>query len=57
MPINFRENLSVKYCEVNKENNLHIANNTSNPHKLPKKKEVQISKNNSYYVSNAIEIW
>jgi hypothetical protein len=28
--------LKVKYCEVNKENNLHIANGTCNPRKLPK---------------------
>jgi hypothetical protein len=28
--------LKVKYCEVNKESNLHIKNGTSNPCKLPK---------------------
>jgi hypothetical protein len=27
--------LKVKYCEVDKENNLHIANSPCNPHKLP----------------------
>jgi hypothetical protein len=27
--------LNVKYCEVNKENNFHIANSTYNPCKLP----------------------
>jgi hypothetical protein len=27
--------LKVKYCEVNKKSNLHIANSTHNPHKLP----------------------
>jgi hypothetical protein len=28
--------LKVRYCEVNKENNLHIANSNCNPCKLPK---------------------
>jgi hypothetical protein len=26
----------VKYCEVNKENNFHIANSTYSPFKIPK---------------------
>jgi hypothetical protein len=29
--------LKVKYCESNKEGNLHIENVTYNPHILPKK--------------------
>jgi hypothetical protein len=29
--------LKVKYCEVNKESNLHIANGTYNPRKQPKR--------------------
>jgi hypothetical protein len=29
--------LEVKYSDVNKENNLHIANNNNNPLKLPKR--------------------
>jgi hypothetical protein len=29
--------LKVKYCEVNKESNLHIANGMYNPRKLPKR--------------------
>jgi hypothetical protein len=29
--------LKVKYCELNKEINLHISNGTCNPHKTPKK--------------------
>jgi hypothetical protein len=28
--------LKIKYCEVNKERNKHIANGTYNPRKLPK---------------------
>jgi hypothetical protein len=27
--------LKVKYCEVNKESNSHVANGTYNPGKLP----------------------
>jgi hypothetical protein len=34
---NFEICLKVKYCEVNKERNLHIANGTYNPCKLPKR--------------------
>jgi hypothetical protein len=29
--------LKVKYCEVNKENNLHISNSSYNPYKLTKR--------------------
>jgi hypothetical protein len=29
--------LKVKYCEVNKESDLNIANGTYNPRKLPKR--------------------
>jgi hypothetical protein len=29
--------LNVKYCEVNKESNFHIANSTYNSLKLPKR--------------------
>jgi hypothetical protein len=29
--------LKVNYCELNKENRLHIANSSCNPHKLPKR--------------------
>jgi hypothetical protein len=29
--------LKVKYCEMNKETNLHIASSTCNPRKLPKR--------------------
>jgi hypothetical protein len=32
--------LKVKYCKVNKESNLHIANGTYNPRKLPKGDEI-----------------
>jgi hypothetical protein len=34
---NFENYLKVKYCEVNKESNLHIANSTYNPSKLSKR--------------------
>jgi hypothetical protein len=30
-------NLKIKYCEVNKESNLHIAIGNYNPRKLPKR--------------------
>jgi hypothetical protein len=33
----FKMYLKVKYSEVNKENNLHMANSTCNKHKLPKR--------------------
>jgi hypothetical protein len=29
--------VKVKYCEVNKESDLHIAISTNNPRKLPKR--------------------
>jgi hypothetical protein len=45
----------VKDCEVNKENNLHIANSSCNPNKLLKE-EVKIRKISPYYISNAVEI-
>jgi hypothetical protein len=38
--------LKVKYCEVNKENNLHIANSTLIH--VNYQKEVKMSKNNPY---------
>jgi hypothetical protein len=44
--------LKEKYCVVNKENNLYIANSTCNP-----PKRVNMSKNGPYCVSNAEEIW
>jgi hypothetical protein len=48
--------LKVKYCEVNKESNLHTAIATYNPRKLPKSGQ-HIEKNSPYCVSNAVEIW
>jgi hypothetical protein len=47
--------LKVKYWEVNKENNLHIAKSTCSPCKLPK--VIKIRKNSPYCVSNAVEIY
>jgi hypothetical protein len=44
------------YCGVIKENNLHIANSTYNPRKLPKigqNKQINIS----YCVRNTVQIW
>jgi hypothetical protein len=29
--------LNIKYCEVNRENNLHIANSSCNPHQSTKR--------------------
>jgi hypothetical protein len=46
--------LKEKYCEVNKESNLHIANGTYNPCNY--QKEVKIYINTSNFVSNAVEL-
>jgi hypothetical protein len=46
--------LKVKYCEVNKDSNLHIANGTYTPRLLPKKVKIYI--NTSNCVSNAEEL-
>jgi hypothetical protein len=41
---NFKIYLKVKYCEGNKDSNLHIAKGTYNP------KKVKICKNTPYWV-------
>jgi hypothetical protein len=47
--------LKIKYCEVNKESKLHIANGTYIIH-VNYQKEVKIDINTSYYISNAVEL-
>jgi hypothetical protein len=50
--------LKVKYCEVNKNSNLHniIAVGTYNPRKLPKSSQY-IQKQPLLRYSNTVEIW
>jgi hypothetical protein len=48
--------LKVKFCKMKKKCNLHIANGTNSPCKLPNKRSnMQI--NSTYCVSQAVEIW
>jgi hypothetical protein len=47
--------LIVKYCEVNEENNLHIANSIWNSCNY-KWTDAKISQTSPYIVSNAVEI-
>jgi hypothetical protein len=44
-----------KYYEVYKESELHVANGTYNPRKLPKRG--QCVQNSPYCVSHVTEIW
>jgi hypothetical protein len=50
----FKNVFKVKYCKVNKENNLHIASSTCNPRTLPKMG--QNNKDSPYCVSKAVQI-